>query len=384
MNDVYLNNAATSYPKPPIVGEAVRKAIADIPTDRRRGCGDGGADPIEGCRHALARLFGVSDPAAIVLTSSATEALNLLAFGSGLTNCHVITTAAEHNSVLRPLKILEQQRGITLTIVRCDDSGRVDPDAIAGAITAGTRAVFVSHASNVTGALNDIPAIARRAHDHGLLLFIDASQSAGCARICAGDWGADGIAFAGHKGLFGPPGIGGVVLRKGLALDPLKVGGTGSFSSSLAQPVEWPGRYEAGTPNLPGIAGLRAGVEFVLEHRIDQTDHSTNPVSLAIDEGLQRIPGIRVYGCRGFASRLPIWSCSVGTLDPEESAHMLHASFGIFTRAGLHCAPLIHEAIGAPSAGTLRISTSWFTTMAEAEYLLEALRALTAVTEKST
>jgi cysteine desulfurase / selenocysteine lyase len=378
MNDVYLNNAATSYPKPREVEEAVRTALADLPHDSRRGYADHGPGPVERCRFVLAQLLGVADPATIILTSSATEALNLLAFGSGLEGHHVITSAAEHNSVLRPLKALVTTRGVTLSIVACDGNGRVDPGAIAEAITPGTRAIVVTHASNVTGALNDIPAIACIAHDHGLRLYVDASQSAGHAPIDAAHWGADAIVFAGHKGLFGPPGIGGVVLRPGLPLEPLKVGGTGSHSSSLAQPPDWPERYEAGTANLPGIAGLRAGAEFVLRHGIDRTDHRADPVNRTIDEGLQEIPGIRIHGGSGLAARLPIWSCSVGTMDPEECAHMLYASFGITTRAGLHCAPLIHEAIGAPPGGTVRISPSRFTTMAEAEYLLDALRRISA------
>ncbi len=377
-NTVYLNNAATSYPKPKEVADAVQTCITSAPHDPRRGSLEDGTDIVEECRSLLARFFGAKDPSTLIFTSSATESLNLFAFGSHLEGGCVITTAAEHNSALRPLKTLEQRRGVGVTIAPCDGSGRVDPGGIEAAIGPTTRAIFVTHASNVTGAVNDIAGIARLAHDHGVQLFVDASQSAGCVPVNASEWDADGIAFAGHKGLFGISGVGGAILKRGLNLEPLKVGGTGALSESLLQPSIWPMRFEAGTANLPGIAALRAGVGFVLRNHLHTVAHQENPVNALIDEGLRSIPGVVLHGCPGLDNRLPIWSISVGTMDPVECAYLMQSSFGITTRAGLHCAPLIHKFIGSFPSGSVRISPSFFTTLEDAHRLLDALRRIAA------
>jgi len=297
----YFNNAATSYPKPPEVAAAVVKCVDSLPQDSRRGNPDEGIDIMETCRTSVATLFGVPDPHSIIFTGSATEAMNLLVFGSGLEGGHVVTTAAEHNSVLRPLKELEARGGIGLSIAACDGCGRVDPDAIRDAIRPSTRAVFVTHASNVTGAITDIPSVSRVAKERGLRLFVDASQSAGATRVTPDSWNADGVVFAGHKSLLGIAGVGGVALRKGLDLRPLKVGGTGTRSESLSQPMEWPGRYEAGTANRPGLAGLNAGVRHVLQHGL-------------AGESLPRRESPRDPGCEDF------WRTGLGGPSPHLDA----------------------------------------------------------------
>ena len=370
---IYFNNAATSYPKPPEVADAVATCIASVPHDAHRGSSEDGVDIVEVCRKSIARLFGVADSSTVIFTSSATEGLNLLAFGSRLEGGHVIATAAEHNSVIRPLKTIEKRGSIAVTFAPCDGSGRVDPVAIEKSISTSTRAVFVTHASNVTGAINDIGAISEIAQRNGLLLFVDASQSAGNVPIDISTWNADGVVFAGHKGLYGIAGVGVVILKAGLDLEPLKVGGTGSRSDLLLQPTTWPARFEAGTANLPGIAALHAGVEFVLRERIPQTDPGTTPVNLVLEERLPQIPGVRMYGCQGLDKRLPIWTLGVNNMDPGDCAFILQSAYGIITRAGLHCAPLIHQALGSFPAGSVRISPSYFTTMEDATRLLDAL-----------
>jgi cysteine desulfurase / selenocysteine lyase len=367
---VYLNNAATSFPKPASVLEAVTRAMSSIPSEPGRGTG-GNEDPVADCRRVLASFFGVDDPRRVILTSGATESLNLLIMGTGLESGHVVTTSAEHNSVLRPLARLESEGRISLTIVACDGEGRVSAEVIRSALRDNTRAIVVTHCSNVTGAVNDLQALGDMARDEGLLLFVDASQSAGCIEIALQESTIDALVFTGHKALFGPPGTGGVVLRRGLRIAPLKVGGTGVRSESLAQPEEWPLLFEAGTPNVPGIAGLSAGVRFVKERGLGALARLRAEAGLRIVNGLRSIPGATVY--TGGSAWVPVTSFTLKNADPEDVAYILFHSFGIVARPGLHCAPLIHRNLGSFPRGSVRVSPSPFTTEQEVDRFLNAV-----------
>lgn len=376
---IYLNNAATSYPKPPSVAKAMLACLESVPESLGRAVSEqADATVVTACRKNLATLFGATDPNRIVFTSGATEALNLALRGLRLQGSHVITTAIEHNSVLRPLKTMERDGEIELTIVDCDRNGYVSPADIQGSLRTNTRLVVVNHASNVTGEILDICAIAAIAHEHGALLLVDASQSAGCVPMDVAKWQIDLLAFAGHKSLLGPRGIGGLYIREGIELLPLKVGGTGTHSSILLQPGELPARYEAGTLNVPGIAGLNAGVEFVLEAGLSVINQVKQARFQRMLDGLAELPKIRLYGRREGRDRLPVFCFNIEGLAPSDVGYILENSFSIVVRSGLHCAPLIHKALGSWPEGAVRVSPSSFTTDADADSFLGSLRGLCA------
>jgi cysteine desulfurase family protein len=374
---IYLNNAASSFPKPPEVHEAIAECLATAPShEGRTGLERKAGHATWECRENLARLFHAPDPANIVLTSGATEALNLAILGSSL---HVVTTAIEHNSVLRPLKKLQDARGITLTVVPCDANGWVDAESIAAAVREDTTAIVVNHCSNVTGAILDIGGIARIASDRGVLSIVDASQSAGIVPIDVQESGVDLLAFAGHKSLYGIPGVGGLYLREPFRLEPLKVGGTGVRSDLIEQPRMMPMYYEAGTPNTPGIAALDAGVRFVLDHGVDEIRRRVRRLIAHLSEELRQVPEVIVHAPRAAADSACVLSLNVADLPCEEAGYMIEESFGIAVRTGLHCAPLIHRFIGSAPAGSIRVSPSCFTTDQEIDRFLDAVKTIATV-----
>ena len=278
-NLLYLNNAATSYPKPKQVIEAVVCYLKSVPFHASRtGFEIQTEDVITSCRQKLCQLFNAPQPDRMIFTSGSTESLNLAIKGLELNGGHVITTTIEHNSVLRPLFKLEKEGKIRLTIVDCDARGHVDPQKINQAIHPNTKAVVINHSSNVTGTITDIQAISDIAHAHGAVILVDASQSAGCTPIDIKGWDIDLLAFTGHKSLFGLPGIGGLYIKENIKLRPLKVGGTGVRSDLTEQPPESPIYYEAGTLNLPGILALNQGVDFILNTGLKKMEqHKKKP-----------------------------------------------------------------------------------------------------------
>ncbi|MCP4547864.1 MAG: aminotransferase class V-fold PLP-dependent enzyme [bacterium] len=377
---IYFNNAATGYPKPPEVLAAFRRGLEEPPFDHSRsGHETAGEDPAATCRLRLARLLNVDDPADIALSSGATESLNLAIFGLDLEGGHVITSMAEHNSVLRPLKHLERTGGIELSIVPCDRQGRIAPEAVEAAIRPTSKALVLTHCSNVTGAVNDLTAISRISRDHGLSLLIDASQSAGAIPIDIAAIDPDLLAFTGHKALYGPPGTGGLYISKHCRLRPLVIGGTGVRSDLLEQPTDRPIRYEAGTPNLPGIAALSAGVDFVLRTGLETIRQRKRRIMKMLGDGLSRIEDLSIYGNPGAPTDGAILSCNIPGMDPEDAAYILEHSFRICVRSGLHCAPLIHECLGTHPRGSIRISPSFFTSDADVDSLIEALRQISLI-----
>ncbi len=372
---VYLNNAATTYPKPPEVVAAVQKALERPLAERERvGENSAGQGIRSSCRQTVADFINAKSSAEIILTAGATTALNLAIFGANLLDGHVITTAIEHNSVTRPLHHLLNNRKVRLSTLPCDSTGWVDPDHVRAAVTGDTRLVAVSYASNVTGTVQDVKSICEMAHEVDCLVLIDASQAAGLVEIDVQDLDIDMLVVTGHKSLYGIPGAGALYLRKGIELEPQILGGTGALGQSITQPRRRPYRYEAGTPNLPGYAAMDAGIRFVSKEGIAAIRERENQLVSALTEGLSDISDVTLIGRENSRDQLPILNFRVHDLDPDDVGYMLQHSFGITVRSGLHCAPLIHRYLGSDPYGTVRISPSYFTTFEEVESFLSAVR----------
>lgn len=374
---IYLNNAATSYPKPDSVREAVERYCSQPPFQAdRSGSTEAHHDVISSCREKLCRLFCVTSASDIVFTSGATHSLNLLIRGLVKKGDHVVTTQAEHNSVLRLLKTLETQYGIGLTIVSCDRKGSVDPDEIKKCLCENTKVVVVNHCSNVTGSVQDIASIGAIVRDHQAVFIVDAAQSAGTIDIDVSEAHIDALVFAGHKSLFGLPGIGGFYLDKDIKPEPLIVGGTGVKSDYLLQPPERPGYYEAGTPNVPGIVSLNAGLSFLLNTGIEAIRQKKAELKKVVLESFLDRQEITVYGgssLEDFQQNEAVISFNIAGMSPEDAGYVLEKSFGIVCRSGLHCAPLIHQAIGSAPEGSIRVSFSCFNDKEDVDGLLEAV-----------
>jgi len=365
-NIIYFDNAATSWPKPSETIAAMQNYLQNVggsPGRSGHRLSIEAARIIFDTREKLAQLFNVSDPLRIILTGNATEALNIAVFGYLKQGDHVITSGMEHNSVMRPLRAMEK-RGVGITVVPCDIDGLIDPGHIAGAIKKNTKAIFITNASNVTGTIMPVSDIGRIAREHGLVFCVDAAQTAGCYPIDVVEMNIDLLAFTGHKSLLGPSGTGGLYIREGLekSIEPICVGGTGSRSEVEEQPDFMPDRYEAGTPNTVGIAGLKAGVEFVLSKGVDQIKNKEEKLVKMFMEGVSDLPGIILYGQKSVERRTPAVSFNIAGMDPAAIALELDEQFGIMSRSGLHCAPAAHKTIGTYPTGTLRFSFSYLRT----------------------
>jgi len=377
MEIIYFDNAATSWPKPPETIAAMQNYLQNIggsPGRSGHRLSIEAARIIFAAREKLAELFNIPDPLRIVLTKNATEALNIAIFGLLKPGDHVITSGMEHNSVMRPLRLMEA-RGIRITVIPCDKTGLLDPAQIAGAIEKNTKAIFITHASNVTGTVLPVADIGRIARDHDLVLCVDAAQTAGSYPIDVLDMNIDLLAFTGHKSLLGPSGTGGLYIREGLEknITPLCVGGTGSRSEMEAQPDFMPDRYEAGTPNTAGFAGLRAGVEFVLSRGLDEIKSKEENLTKVFIEGIGNLPGITLYGQTSVDQRIPVVSFNIDGMDPAAVAWEIDERFKIMSRSGLQCAPAAHKTIGTYPVGTVRFSFSYFNTEEQIIQSIEAL-----------
>lgn len=379
---IYLNNAATSYPKPPEVIEAVYQHIQEAPFHSSRAGFERQKDDV--CyvaRENLAKLFNIEEPLNIIFTSGSTEALNLAIYGLELENAHVVTTGIEHNSVIRPLKHLEKDGKIELTFVDCDETTYVEPANIEAAIKSNTKAIVVNHSSNVTGVVLDLKEISKIAHKHNCYFVVDASQSAGNVEINCKDWDIDLLAFTGHKSLYGLPGIGGLYIKPGIELKPLKVGGTGTKSEVLYQPEGFPIYYEAGTPNMPGIISLKAGTEYIFKKGMENIREYKAKLVKQMIVQLENFPGITIYNKTEKAS-FTNFCFNIDGFVPEEVGYMLESSFDMIVRTGLHCAPLLLEPLGVHPWGTVRASPSYFTTIAEAEQFIFAVKEISNIKNK--
>src|SRR5512133_1782419 len=372
---IYLDNAATSYPKPESVYQAVMHAMREVGASPGRG---GHRRSLEAgrimfqAREAAAKLFCAPDSSRIIFTHSATEALNMALRGTLAACDHVISSSMEHNSLARPLHLLQRQ-GVAVTIVQAGADGRIDPADVARAVTPQTRMIAVGHVSNVSGTIQPIADLAAIAREAGALFLLDAAQSAGSLPIDVVSDGIDLLAVPGHKGLYGPQGTGLLYVASPVALKPLLAGGTGTNSTSEDQPDSLPEGFEAGTHNLPGIAGLKAGIEFVLEQGVEVIGaHERSLVSYAI-ERLQGVPGLVLHCPAEPAVRGAVLSFSVAGYDSSELAFTLDQRFDIAVRAGLHCAPRAHRTLGTFPKGTVRMSPGWFTTREDIAIFTDAV-----------
>lgn len=374
---IYLDNAATTWPKPDMIWEAIAAC-------GKYKCGNPGrsghrlaaeaAREVFACREAVADLFNAGDSSRIIFTSNATGALNTALHGFLKSGDHVITSSMEHNSVMRPLHCLQQKGIITYTVVPCSPRGELDPDDATRAVKKNTRLVVLTHASNVCGTILPVKEVKERIPE--IPLLIDAAQTAGVLPIDVQDLRADMLAFSGHKGLYGPMGTGGLCVGGNIRLDPFIQGGTGSRSEELRQPDFLPDALEAGTLNVPGLSGLRAGVEFI-ESRGAQSvrDHDISLMRLLFD-GLSGNGKIRIHGTRDPEKQTAVVSITVEGRDPGEVARLLDRDFGIATRASLHCAPLAHQTLGTFPVGTVRLSMSCLNTKKDVQEAVQALEAI--------
>ncbi|HPT83238.1 MAG TPA: aminotransferase class V-fold PLP-dependent enzyme [Limnochordia bacterium] len=370
---IYLDQAATSFPKPPQVVEAVCRALTGAGSSGRGGheLSLAASRLIFEARLAAAQFFGCTDPSRIAFTANATESLNLALFGLLEPGDHVITTVQEHNSVLRPLFLL-QRRGVEVSFVPVDGRGVVDLDGFSRALRPATRAVVVTHGSNLTGNVLDLDWVSRFCREHDLVLVVDAAQTAGWYSYNLTQKPLDILCFTGHKALYGPQGVGGIYVRPGLMLKPLKVGGSGIQTFSREHPQEMPEALEAGTLNTPGIAGLLAGIRYVLGQGLAAIRQAEGELTRRFCQRVQEIPGVVVYGDFQARERLPIVSVNVQGVDANRVSADL-AELGICTRSGGHCAPLLHEALGTRQQGAVRFSFSHLNTPGELDAAVEAL-----------
>ena len=310
-------------------------------------------------------------------TPNSTAALNTAICGVVRPGDRVVTTVLEHNSVLRPLNRLAAERGVTVEHAGCDASGLLDYDELERLVTPGTRAVVVTHASNVTGNAVDIACVAAMANAAGALVIVDASQSAGTARIDMKAMGLDVVCFTGHKGLMGPQGTGGLAVVEGVDVAPWAMGGTGVHSFDELQPLEWPTRLEAGTLNGHGIAGLSAGLDYIeAQGGVEAIAAHERALADRFLAGVREIPEIKLYGAFDQPSRSAIVSLNVGDIDSAEISDALMQGWGIATRPGAHCAPLMHRALGTERQGVVRFSFGYFNTTEEVDTAIDALRDL--------
>lgn len=374
---IYMDNAATTLPKPPEVAEAIVQAMNHF-GNAGRGSTEASLDAarvIYDTRERLGRMFHAENPKQIAFTSNATESLNIAIQGLINPGDHVITTVMEHNSVLRPL-YERQQAGATLTILPTDEAGNISYDMLEAAVRQETKAIICTHGSNLTGNLNDIERIGKIAKAHKLLFIVDASQTAGVFPIDVQKMGIDVLCFTGHKSLYGPQGTGGIYVRDGIRIRPLKRGGSGVDTYNHNHPEQMPTALEAGTLNGHGIAGLNAALKYVEEKGIDAIREIALQRAWQFYDGIKEISGVTIYGDFSKRERCPIVSFNLYDYDSAEVSDELLMSYGISTRAGGHCAPLMHESLQNAEQGAVRFSFSHFNTKEEVEIAIRAVREL--------
>jgi cysteine desulfurase family protein len=376
-NMIYLDNAASSFPKPPEVIQAMKECMEEYSANPGRGSHAlalRAARSILQARQAIARMFGIQSPDDVIFTQNATEALNLAIQGYlHSKRGHVITTALEHNSVRRPLEYMRREFGIDITYLVPDANGSIPPERILESIRPDTCLIVSTHASNLTGALLEIEMIGKIAKEHDIPFLVDASQTAGIFEIDVGKMNIQMLASAGHKSLYGPQGTGFLYVHPDIDLKPLMYGGTGGFSERLDQPPVRPDRYESGTRNTVGIVGLLAGIEFVNRQGISTIREHEMRLTEKILEGLLELPKVRMLGPERHLPRAPVVSFVLDGLDSAEVGFILDKYYQIAVRTGLHCTPLAHEISGTIDTGAIRVSVGFFNTDQHIDTFLQAI-----------
>lgn len=375
---MYLDNAATSWPKPEAVYAAIDHFNRNIGGNPGRGTTSfalTSASVVLETRELLAQLFHINDPLRIAFTLNITEALNLAIKGTLVSGDHLIISSMEHNALVRPAFTLAEQ-GVEVTVIPCSSDGLFDTGKLVSAIKKNTRMVGLQHASNVTGTIQPVAEVGKICREQGILFLVDSAQSAGVLPIDVQRQAIDILTFTGHKGLYGPQGTGGIYVRPGIAITPLKEGGTGSQSQDTKQPQFMPDCLESGTLNTPGIVGLGAGVRFVLEQGISAIRRHEQKLTEFLWDNLAGIDKVKRYGMPAMKDRTAIISFTVDGLDSQEVSLLLEKEFGIMTRGGLHCTPLAHQTIGTLEQGTCRLSPGFFNTEQEMEAVVTAIAAI--------
>jgi cysteine desulfurase/selenocysteine lyase len=378
---IYFDNAATSWPKPPGVAEAMVHFVNDVGANPGRSAHRLAVESgriVYNTREAVAELFNALDPLRVVFGHNVTEALNLALRGILRPGDHVITSSMEHNSVMRPLRALER-RGVEVTVVRCSPQGFLDPADVETTVRPNTVMIALNHASNVVGTLLPVAEVGRIARRHGLLLLVDAAQTGGAYPIDVEADGIDLLGFTGHKSLYGPMGTGGLIVGERVdveRLEPLKRGGTGSRSEHEEQPDFLPDLCESGTPNAVGLAGLLAGVRWVLERGVETIRAHEVELAQRLIHGLTNIPGMTIYGGLDAELQTATISFNITGMESSEVGLRLDEEYGILCRVGLHCAPAAHKTMGTFPAGTVRFGLGAFNTLEEVEAAVTAVESL--------
>ena len=378
MSKIYLDNGSTSFPKAPGVGKAMADFIEKVGVNIGRGGYEeaySAAEVVLDTREKLCRLFHFDRPENVIFQSGITAAMNVLLKGLLKPGDRVLTTSMEHNAVMRPLRQLEKA-GVEVVLIPCNSDGTLDFEALIDLATPGTRALVMTHASNMCGTVMPVKDVAEYCQTLGIWTIVDCAQTAGILPIDMEDWGVDAIAFAGHKGLLGPQGIGGFLITDDLAaeVDPLLSGGTGSISHLETVPEFLPDRFEPGTQNLPGIFGLHAALTYLEQTGIDAIREHEMACTARLLEGLSQLKGIRIVGRTQLTGRTAVVSVEFLHMDNADAAFLLEDKYGIMTRCGLHCAPRAHMTVGTFPQGTVRFAPGRETTVAEIDAAIAAVK----------
>jgi cysteine desulfurase family protein len=376
---IYLDNAATSWPKPVSVYEAVDRYLRSNGAPAGRGAYGEAAEVermVADARKRVASLLGEPDPKRVIFTANGTDSLNLAIHGLLRAGDHVVTTVCEHNSVLRPLRELERHAGVAVTRVECGSNGIADPAAFAAAITRNTKLFVLTHASNVTGAIQPVEEVGAIAKSHGIRFLVDAAQSIGHIPVLAKQLNADLIAAPGHKGLLGPLGTGILYIAPGMEehLRATRQGGTGTTSESDLQPETLPEKYESGNHNVPGIIGLGAALQYLTERSLDDIRRHEQQLTARLLDGFQSLKNVTIHGPRDALHQVGVVSIVIDGYDPQEVATTLDAAYSIQVRSGFHCAPLMHASQGTnQQGGTVRFSIGAFNTIEQIDHAIQAV-----------
>ncbi|WP_040214753.1 aminotransferase class V-fold PLP-dependent enzyme [Clostridium polynesiense] len=378
---IYLDNAATTFPKPPEVAEAMFNFMNNIGSNAGRGSYSSSLETsriIYETRELICELFNFSMPENVIFMPNITYSLNILINSIIKPNWHVITSSMDHNSVLRPLYKAREDMNIELDIVQCSSQGVLSVEDVEKAIKPNTRLIVLSHASNIAGSIQPLQEIGKLCRKHNIFFIIDSAQSAGVLPVDFKALNAHAIAFTGHKGLLGPQGTGGFIISEELnkIAVPCIVGGTGSLSSSVTHPDFLPDKFESGTQNSPGIFGLNAALKFLKSIGIETIKDKEDKLCSILINDLSNMEGVIVHGLKSSKDRTGVVSITFENFDTSEISFLLDHEYGIMTRAGLHCAPLAHKTLGTYPSGTLRLSPGYFNTEEDIHYTLNSIKKL--------